>query len=232
VPGGQRLTQRVTDSTIYLVPIGSGRFELYAEPPDEDDSSVDADGMWRRVVHWVHTRWRDVVQEARHTDRDAGLFTRARDAIVRRTADALVEQRIFWTLRHTERAELVHPSDITPASSSAIRDRILDRARAHHIRWLVVDGVILIASSVFALVPGPNVIAYYFAFRVVGHYFSWRGSRRALHATTWRLRSEAALVELGRLAELPHDVRAVRLDAIASDLNLPRLAAFFNRAAA
>ena len=34
-------------------------------------------------------------------------------------------------------------------------------------------------SGLLFLVPGPNVIAYYFAFRMVGHYFSLRGARKA-----------------------------------------------------
>ena len=33
--------------------------------------------------------------------------------------------------------------------------------------------------------PGPNAIGYYFAFRVVGHFFSVRGARRALDVVQW-----------------------------------------------
>ena len=40
--------------------------------------------------------------------------------------------------------------------------------------------VLLIVSGVLALVPGPNVLAYYFAFRVVGHWLSMRGARQGL----------------------------------------------------
>ena len=77
--------------------------------------------------------------------------------------------------------------------------------------------------------PGPNVLAYYFLFRVVGHYLSWRGARQALDAITWTNRPEQALAELGRLAALPRDARQSRVEAIADALNLPRLAAFFDR---
>ena len=68
-------------------------------------------------------------------------------------------------------------------------------------------------------------------FRVVGHYLSWRGARQALDAITWTNRPEPALAELGRLAALPRDARASRVEAIADALNLPRLAAFFDRTA-
>ena len=74
------------------------------------------------------------------------------------------------------------------------------------------------------------MIAYYFLFRVVGHLFSWRGTRRAA-AVHWDFRSEPALAELGTLADLPREARASRVDAIAAHLRLPSLAAFFDRTA-
>ena len=49
--------------------------------------------------------------------------------------------------------------------------------------------------------------------------------------TTWSQRPEPALVALATLAELPRDLRASRVDAIAAKLELPRLTAFFDRAA-
>jgi hypothetical protein len=224
----------VNSPIIYLVPIGSGRFELYSEPPADTDVEPGrgAGEYWRDLVHRMNTRWRDAVRSARHTEPNAGFFTRARNAAICRTAEAIAEQRTLWTLRHGWDAELVHPSDLSEQDAAAIRDRILARAGTHHLRWLFVDGVFLLASGVFVVVPGPNVLAYYFVFRVGGHYFSWRGARQALQATKWRLRTEPALEELGRLAHLPRDTRASRVHAIASDLKLPRLAAFFDRTAA
>jgi Mitochondrial K+-H+ exchange-related len=224
----------VDDAIIYLVPVGSGRFELYSEPPADVDGESEAEtaGFWRRLARGAHARWREAVQSARHGDPSHGYVTRARNAAVCRAAEAIAEQRTLWILRHGSDAELVHPSDLPARDAARIRDRILDRARVHHVRWLMVDAVLLIASGVFMLVPGPNVIAYYFAFRVVGHYFSWRGARQALQATAWRLRTEPALVELGHLAHLPRDARASRVETIATNLNLPRLAAFFDRTAA
>jgi hypothetical protein len=223
----------VHDATIYLVPVGGERFELYSEPPD--DSAPEATGearrIWRRCLHGLHERWREAVQAARHADSDAGRVARARHWAVRRTAETIGEQRTLWALRHSRSASLVHPADRSPEECAAARDRILALARAHHGRWLVIDGVIFAATGVFVILPGPNVLAYYFAFRLVGHYFSWKGARQALVGTTWWLRAEPALTELGRLADLPRDARASRVLAIAAALNLPRLAAFFDRTA-
>jgi hypothetical protein len=224
----------VDDVLIYLVPVGLGRFELYSEPPADGDAAPadDGGGFWRRLGAAANRRWREAIRSARHAPADAGILARARNAAVCRAADAIAEQRTFWALRQATTAELVYPSDLAADAASQVRDRILERARRQHARWLVVDALIFIASGVFMIVPGPNVIAYYFAFRVVGHAFSWRGARRAAKSVTWRLRAEPALVELGRLANLPRDARASRVVAIAADLNLPRLAAFFDRTAA
>jgi K+-H+ exchange-related protein len=221
------------DAIIYLVPVGGERFELYSEPRDDSvpDGAAQPHPFWRRSIHVLHERWRQWVQAARHADPQAGRLARARDWAVRRTAETISEQRTLWALRHSRRASLVHPADRSPDECAAARDRVLAHARTHHGRWLVVDAVILAATGVFVIVPGPNILAYYFAFRLVGHYFSWMGARQALVGTAWQLRAEPALTELGRLADLPRDARASRVDAIAAGLNLPRLAAFFDRTA-
>jgi len=223
----------VDDVVIYLVPVGARGFELYSEPPDEPDAlaaSARTDGAWHKLTHGLHLKWHDAVRAARRDSTGAGMFARMRDATIRRTAEAIAEQRTLWMLRHARRVTLVHPSDQSAAQATAIRDRILAHASTHHLRWLAFDGVALVVSGVLVVIPGPNLIAYYFAFRVIGHYFSWRGTRRAALAA-WDLRSEPALAELGGLADLPREARASRVDAIAARLHLPSLAAFFDRTA-
>jgi hypothetical protein len=223
----------VDEPVIYLVPVGAQRFELYSEPPDEPAAAAappQTQGSWHRLTHRLHLRWHDAVRTARQDNAATGLFARVRDAIIRRTAEAIAEQRTLWMLRHARRATLVHPSDLSGEQATAIRARMLAHAGTHHVRWLAFDGVAFVVSGVLVIVPGPNLIAYYFAFRLIGHYFSWRGARRAAQAA-WDLRSEPALAELGRLADLPRDARASRVDAIAAALRLPSLAAFFDRTA-
>ena len=45
-----------------------------------------------------------------------------------------------------------------------------------HRRWLVIDALLLAVSVPLTLIPGPNVPALYFSFRVVGHFLSMRGA--------------------------------------------------------
>jgi hypothetical protein len=217
------MTRLPDESLVYLVPVGAGRFDLYSEPPDGR-----APAAWFRRLQ---ERWRDAVHTARTREPPAGRIARARDWAVRRGAEMIAEQRTLWSLRHVTAAMLVHPSDLAGQAAAGIRDRLLDRARRHHGWWLILDTSLFVVSGVFMLVPGPNIFAYYFALRVVGHYLSWRGARQARLRSRWQLRAEPALTELASLVDVPRDARASQVGAIAIALNLPRLATFFDRTA-
>ena len=81
-------------------------------------------------------------------------------------------------------------------------------------------------------VPGPNVVAYYFAFRLVGHYLSMRGARQGLSGVTWRNEGSAPLAELRRAIALEPAARDQRVQDVAGRLKLEHLASFFARTAA
>ena len=217
--------------SIYLVPVGHTRYELYTEP--SDDAVRDAEqehGFVRERIQRLRERWRDAVQTARRGNA-VGRVARMRDWAVCRAAESIAEQRTLWSLRHISEAQLSYPSDVSEPDATDIRSRLLTAARRHHGLWLALDGVLFVVSGLLVLVPGPNVLAYYFGLRLLGHYLSWRGARHALDKTAWQVHAEPALAELRQLADLPRESRAPRVEAIANGLKLPRLAAFFDRVA-
>jgi hypothetical protein len=179
----------------------------------------------------VQERWHAAVHSARTGEAPAGRFARLRDWAVRHGAEMIAEQRTLWSLRLVTAATLAHPADLDGRAADGIRVRLLRHSRRHHGWWLIGDTLLLVVSGVFALLPGPNLLAYYFALRVAVHFLSWRGARQALDRTRWQLRGEPALTELAGLVDVPRDARAERVEAIAAGLNLPRLAAFFERTA-
>jgi len=222
----------VDDAVVYLVPLGRNRYELYSEPPDEDEPEPAPDaGFFRKQLERVRVAWRAAVHAARHGERSTGRIARLRDWAVSKIAESIAEQRTLWLLRKIDAAELTYPADLSEASATTLTRELLAHARRHHGIWAIVDGVLFAASGLLFLVPGPNVLAYYFGLRFVGHTLSWRGARRGLDRMTWRPRPEPALAELATLVDEPRESRATRVEAIASRLNLPRLAAFFDRAA-
>ncbi len=79
--------------------------------------------------------------------------------------------------------------------------------------------------------PGPNVLGFYFSFRIVGHVLAIRGARQGLRMVSWELQPSDLLAELGQIEHLPEAERAPRIRAIAQELGLPRLARFFERTA-
>ena len=97
--------------------------------------------------------------------------------------------------------------------------------------WLVVDSLLLIVSGVLAILPGPNLVAYYFAFRVMGHWLSMRGASQGLHRVTWTGRPCEPLTELRELVSLDAGAREARVLDIAARLRLQHLSTFFERVA-
>ena len=226
----------MTGAAVYLVPTGGEQFELYTEPPDEASTHrPERAGFWHRTLHRLHERWRHAVHTAsveRESGDPAGRIARARDWVVRGIDHAIAEQRTLWSLRGMTSAAFVYPDDLTESAAAAAREQLLAHARRHHGWWLLANLVGAAVTAVLVLLPGPNIIGYYFIFRVIAHYLSWSGARQASVRTVWQAEPEPALTELGTLARLPPDARALRVAAIAEALQLPRLVEFFDRVAA
>ena len=100
-------------------------------------------------------------------------------------AERVAEQRLLWRLRGKTEVVASHPDDVSFDVILPIARRTLQKDHDRHRIWLVVDLVLLVGSGVLALVPGPNFLAYYFAFRVVGHWLSMRGAAQGLHRVRW-----------------------------------------------
>jgi len=136
---------------------------------------------------------------------------------------------LLWHLRRLTTAHLHHPSDITSERALEIMRLSMVRDRDRHFRWLLIDAFLMICSAALVVVPGPNVIGYYFAFRVVGHYLSWRGARQGLDAVTWTTAPCDPLIDLRDALHLEPPQRDARIDELAERMRLPRLALFVNR---
>jgi hypothetical protein len=243
--------------TLFLVPVGRDRFELYSEPPEEPVQPLDADaGRFKRWAHAANLQWHALVDRARSTPhsgttdppgphvtatassatpndgQSSGRLARWRDQVICRLAETIAEQRTLWSLRKEIAATVRFPSSIDAAKARTVLDRALAAGQRHHGWWLIVDLLLFIASGILFFVPGPNIVAYYIAFRVVGHLNSWRGARQGAQGVAWTFEPDANLAELGTLVDLPCETRAPRVAAIAARLNLTRLTAFFERVAA
>ncbi len=222
---------------VYLVPVGPVRYELYCEiveEPHDDASEGSSGGFFRKLTH----RFRQVVADAERERRQGppagtrrGWFGRMRARMLRWVAESIAEQRLLWHLRSQDAACLYHPDDLPWDEADRLMRQQLGRDHDKHRFWLVIDAVGLAISALLTLIPGPNLLAYYFAFRLVGHYLSLRGARRGLNGVVWRYESSEPLTELRRVLTLDPTARAGRVHAVAAILRLEHLVSFFQRSA-
>jgi hypothetical protein len=163
-------------------------------------------------------------------DGERSLSGRLTDRVLAWVAERVAEQRLLWQLRRRESAELVHPSDLGSEQARAILFGLLRKEVDRHRRWLVVDGLLtLVTGPLLFMVPGPNIVAYYFAFRTVGHFLAARGASHGLSAIAWTTQPCEHLAQLTGLAVLDPPVREARIRAVATELKLPHLAVFLER---
>jgi hypothetical protein len=222
---------------VFLIPVGQDRYELYCEIPDEDPSGETPEhdrGFFRSIVR----RFRDVlaaIERERHIDApqepQRGLVQRIKARVRRMVAETVAEQRLLWHMRRQARATAIHPADLEEAQVMPVINGNMRSDYDKHRLWFVVNTLLFIVSGLLTLVPGPNVIAYYFAFRLVGHFLSMRGARQALDRVEWRTEASEALARLRPLIDADGTVRRAEVEAIAADLQLEHLPRFFDRVA-
>jgi Mitochondrial K+-H+ exchange-related len=166
---------------------------------------------------------------AAHSAAPSSWMTRVKSRVMRWVAETIAEQRVLWHLRRQTEACLYYPDDLDEAQAMAALRAQLSRDFDKHRFWLTINALAFVASGVFFFVPGPNFIAYYFAFRLVGHYLSLRGARQGLSGVQWRTRKSAELSELRRAIGLAPEVRVRRVNEVALRLRLEHLPSFFER---
>jgi hypothetical protein len=223
---------------VFLIPVDTDRYELYCEMPDEEPAPQTPSSQrsfFRNLIH----RFRETIAEVERERHQPGerppgpssLYQRVKRRVLCRVAETIAEQRLLWHLRRQHAAALVHPDDL-PGEQAMQHLRVSLRADFEkHRRWLLIDGTLFILSGALVIVPGPNVIAYYLAFRVVGHYLSWRGARQGLEVVEWRLCPSTVVAELRQAITMEPEQRTARVRDVAARLHLERLATFFQRTA-
>jgi hypothetical protein len=237
---------------VFLVPVGRDAYELYCEDVDEPDDA-DAEGLAEdppegffprlkfrvlRPFRRLKLRFTEMLAEAERERRrgaavsgDGNWAQRAKRRGMRWVAESIAEQRLLWNMRRQVEGRFYYPDDLTEETAVSVMRRQLGRDFDKHRFWLAIDSVLLVLSGLLVLVPGPNVLGYYFAFRVVGHYFSVRGARRGLLTITWVNCPSTPLAELRAALALDPAVRLQQVEDVASRLRLDHLATFFQRTA-
>jgi hypothetical protein len=222
---------------VFVIPIGRDRYELYCEMAGEPEGEAPGPppttvaGKLRHRFS-VMLRAAEERQRSGNTTPEAeGFLARMQERIIAFVAERIAEQRLLWNLRRQTAVQAAHPSDMSFEQVMTLIRRMLQRDFERHRRWLVIDGLGLIGSAILMPVPGPNIIAYYFAFRVVGHWLSMRGALQGRDHVRWTGRECPPLSELRDAETLEPTMREARIHDVAARLRLQHLSTFFERVA-
>ena len=223
---------------VYVIPFPRDRYELFCERQSDEEAEAEApaaqSGWWGRLTERFGVMLRAAEDREANPDQaagdaEAGWWARLQGYLLSWVAERVAEQRLLWRLRGKAEVVTSHPDDVGFDAILPIAHAVLQKDYDRHLRWLIVDAVLLVISGILALVPGPNVLAYYFAFRVVGHWLSMRGASHGLRKAKWVGRACPILTRLRGATELPPGARAARTQEVASQLGLDRLPRFVER---
>ncbi len=221
---------------VYFIPVAADRHELYCEHDAHATDVVDDQASKGRFAA-LYANFKEAlarVEEERlsgeaRAHEHRGWTERLKDRAMCWIAERIAEQRLLWRLRNESDLMLHFPDDMAAEHAVALARAELQREADRHMKWMIIDGLLFVASGAFFLVPGPNIIAYYFGFRLVGHYLSRRGARHALAEIRWQTCPSTPLSRLRLVLVLAPPERDREVHEVASALHLPHLAKFFER---
>jgi hypothetical protein len=221
---------------VYLIPVGPDRYELYCEDHSDADTIVGdvPTGRFAAIYHKFKAALAQVEEERQsgvpRVHQGPRTWTeRMKDRALCWIAEKIAEQRLLWRLRNETDVKLLHPDDMIAEEPMTRVRANLQHEADRHLKWTIIDGTLFVLSGIVAIVPGPNVLAYYFGFRLVGHYLSRRGAKHGLDHVQWSVCSSAQLSQLRQAIAMVSHEREQAVLRVASDLHLQHLATFFER---
>jgi hypothetical protein len=170
---------------IYLLLISRERFFFYSDESetsqDEADRDISSAPPRSGLRGWLHARYTRFQSAWQHADEGAMRW-------MRRAWDWLhsfahPDEAMLARLRWARRIELHHPATTPPYQVRAIWADYLTQQWRRHLIWMSINGVIAPFSVVFAILPGPNLIGYWFAYRAIHHLLVVWGIWRARRGT-------------------------------------------------
>ena len=223
-----------------MIPVGADRYVLYyeqtiePEPEDEPAPTGRFAKLQRRFSELLRA-----AEERRNEDQDEQAPTsRIVDGPDAGSHDVLDRET------HRGAAAVVESAEAGAVSSPSIRATrpSMRCCRTFSRRCSAISSAIgsgssstpigLVVSGLLAIVPGPNLLAYFFLFRVGGHWLSMRGATQGRRRVQWEGRPCELLNGLREALHMGRRERHGRVQQIASTLHLRHLPTFFERVTA
>jgi hypothetical protein len=213
----------VTDRIVkvYLLSIDTRRFFFYAdesEPPDDGAGPSEPGPSYAGWRGWLLDRWQRLGSTWEHSEVGAVRWTRKAWAWLHSWAHP--DEAMLVRLRSARRIELHHPVSRDGAEVRTLWRDYLNHRWWRHVLWMSANGIVAPpALATLWVLPGPNVIGYWFAYRAIHHALIVWGIRRVRRgAVELTLRPLASLdrpIEVDDEGKAKHaaiDGEAPRLD--------------------
>jgi hypothetical protein len=206
---------------IYLLSIDKHRFFFYSdvsESSDDEDEGTDSSGPARPGLRgWLLDRFHRF--QTAWQESQSGVARGTKRAWDWLHSWAHPDEVMLARLRRARRIELHHPASRPADEVRALWSGYLNHRWWRHLFWLSGNAVIAPFTVLFAILPGPNVIGYWFAYRAIHHLLIVWGIRRIRGGTIpLKLRAVTSLdrpIELdegGKAKHVAIEGAAVALD--------------------
>jgi hypothetical protein len=159
--------------------IDEKRFFFFADASDlaDEDHGESLEPPRSGVRNWIHSRF-EKFKAAWHHAGSGALYWMHRvwDWLHKlvRPDEAMLAR--LWSVR---RIHLHHPAARSDFEVRSSWRGYLDRQWRRHFFWLAFNAVIAPPSVILAVLPGPNVIGFWFAYRAIHHGLVVWGISRA-----------------------------------------------------
>jgi hypothetical protein len=171
---------------VYLLLVDGERHFFYADETDWQNVERDeaADGAAAKAGFLTRLALR--LRRAREAWRkaDGGLALRSRRVWDWLHSKIHPDEAMLVRLRSARQIDLSYPASRTEDEIQGIWRDYLRRRLRSHIFWMIVNGLLApILGVALWLIPGPNLVGYWFAYRAVHHALIVRGIWRVLKGT-------------------------------------------------
>jgi hypothetical protein len=117
-----------------------------------------------------------------------------------------------------------YAANLTLDKAREIYNGIIQIQIKKHQRWFIVDGALLPISAIFSIVPGPNLLLAYLAWRTLVHYKTKKGGERAVSDLEINFVKDSELEKLFEIVNKRFVLnRSARIRKIGMDLELEKL---------
>jgi hypothetical protein len=183
---------------IYLLLIDSARFFFYSDESETIDDEAEGDRSITShagVRGWLCARYERFKAAWEHADAGALLW-------MRRTWDWLhswshPDEAMLARMWSARQIDLHYPAGRRGDQVLVIWHDYLRQQLVRHTVWLSINSFIAPVTVLFAILPGPNLIGYWFAYRAIHHLVVVWGIQRV-----WRNKVPTEMVATDAL-DLP-----------------------------